>query len=268
MHHWQSLIKLDHQSRVPFYHQIVQNFRGLIESNQLGAGELIPPEWDLAQLYGVSRMTVRRALDELVRAGLITRRHGVGTFVARLSEAQILPSELSFTKNMQQIGRKPSSRVVSLKVVPAAKEVAETLYLKADAPVFQVVRVRKADGEPLMLETTYVSQERFPGLASADLSQGSLYNFLAVHYQVNIVALDQAMEPTLLTDREAGLLEVGKGSPAILSEMVSFDANGTPVEYTWSVTCGGRGRFYFHFREGDIGKRRFTQSMLSHISRE
>jgi GntR family transcriptional regulator len=218
-------------------------------------------------MYGVSRLTVRRAIGDLEREGLLVRRHGVGTFVANLSEAQIFPSELSFSKNMEQIGRSPCSRIVILQIMPASERVAEQLRIKEGDPVFELVRIRLVDGEPLMLETSYLSQTRFPELDQADLTTGSLYTFLETRYQTTITALDQAMEPVLLTDREATLLEVEPGSPAILSEMVGFTGRSEPVEYTWSVTCGGRARFYFHFREGDVGKRHFSSSLVSQIER-
>lgn len=263
-----SLLSINRQSKTPLYHQIVENIRSLIQSGQLEAGEMIPSEWDLSEIYGVSRLTVRRAIDDLVRDGLLIRKHGVGTFVAHTSVAQIYPSELSFTRNMEQIGRTPGSRVVSLETVPAALEIAQRLGVEAGDPVFELVRLRLADGLPLILETAYLSAVRFPNLAEADLTDASLYNFLSTNHQVDITALDHVMDPTILTDREAALLEVEPGEPAILSEMIGLTADGTPVEYTWSLTCRGRGRFHFHFRDGDIGKRHFGESLISKIKRE
>ena len=268
MRNWKELFRIDHQAKVPLYHQITENFMGLIRSGQLQPGEAVPSEWEISELYGVSRLTVRRALDELVREGLVTRRHGVGTFVSNPTEAQIVPSVLSFTKNMQIIGRVPGSKVVRVHAIPASAEIAQALGLEVGAPVIELVRVRLADDKPLILETTYLSQEHFSDVLNADLTSDSLYSFISERYQVNIVALDQSMEPTLLTDWEAKLLNVKLGSPAILSELIGFTAEGKPVEYTWSVTCGGRGRFYFHFREGDIGKRHFTTNPASNIKRK
>jgi GntR family transcriptional regulator len=262
------ILRINRQSKIPLYHQIVENLRELIQSGQLTAGEMTPSEWDMSEAYGVSRLTVRRAMDDLVRDGLLIRKHGVGTFVGHTSVAQIYPSELSFTRNMAQIGRKPGSRIVGLKILPAAPEIAQRLGVKSGENVFELVRVRLADDQPLILETTYLSAARFPGLGEADPMDGSLYSFLSAHYQVDITALDHVLEPTLLTNREAALLEVNPGEPAILSEMVGLTAEGAPVEYTWSLTCRGRGRFHFHFRDGDIGKRHFGESAISKIERE
>jgi GntR family transcriptional regulator len=247
---WKDLAKIDRQSKVPLYHQITQNLRELISSGQLHPGEPVPSEWDLSGLYGVSRLTVRRALDELAREGWLIRRHGVGTFVANPTLAEIVPSRLGFTQKMQQIGRRPSSRLVSVKVVPAAAEVAAPLDLEVDAAVAEVIRVRLADGEPIMLETAYLSQERFPDLTEANLGDGSLYAFLSERHQVAVVAVDQTLEPVLLTDQEARLLEAEPGSPALLSEVVAFTTGDVPVEYSWSVTRGDKCRYYFRFREG------------------
>ncbi|MFZ5819967.1 MAG: GntR family transcriptional regulator [Chloroflexota bacterium] len=262
------LLRINRQNKTPLYHQIVENLRELIQTGQIVAGEMIPSEWDLSETYGVSRLTVRRAMDDLVRDGLLIRKHGVGTFVGHTSVAQIYPSELSFTRNMEQIGRNPASKIISLGALPAAPEIALRLGIETGDPVFELVRVRLADDQPLILETTYISAARFPGLAGADLAGGSLYSFLSAYYQVDITALDHVLEPTLLTDREAALLEVDPGEPAILSEMVGRTAEGAPVEYTWSLTCRGRGRVQFYLRGGDIGKRHFGESAISKIKRE
>ncbi len=262
------LFHIDRQSKTPLYHQIVENLRHLIQTKKLKPGEMIPSEWELSEIYGVSRLTVRRALDDLVRDGLLVRRHGVGTFVAQTSVAQIYPSELSFSRNMAQIGLKPSSRVIRLRTMPAPSEIARKLGLEEGDEVFELVRLRLADEQPLMLETTYLSARRFPDLPEADLVTGSLYRFLSDRYKVDIAALDHVLEPTLLTEREARLLEVEPGAPAILSEMVGMTEQGVPIEYTWSLTCRGRGRFHFHFRKGDIGKRHFDESAIAQIRRE
>ena len=263
-----TIFYINRQSKTPLYHQIVENLHALIQSRQLVAGEVIPSEADLGEIYGVSRLTVRKAIDTLVRDGLLIRKQGVGTFVAHTSAAQIYPSELSFTRNMEQIGRTPNSKIISFKTLPASPEIAHHIGIKTNDPVYELVRLRLADGEPLMLETTYLSANQFPGLEKADLQTGSLYNYLSTNYHVDITALDHVLEPTLLTEYEASLLQVKPGEPAILSEMLGLTPDGTPVEYTWSLTCRGRVRFHFHFREGDIGKRLFSENMITKINRK
>ena len=254
MNNWEELIKIDRQTKVPLYHQISQNLRELILGGQLQPDQTVPSEWELSRLYGVSRLTVRRALDELAREGWLIRRHGVGTFVANPTMAQIVPSKLSFSQKMRQIGRTPSSRLVSIQVIPAVDEVATRLGLEVGVAVTELIRVRLADGEPIMLETAYLSQARFPDLTEADLGDGSLYEFLSERYQVTVVAVDQTLEPILLTAREAQFLDAEPGSPVLLSEVVAFTKDSTPIEYSWSVTRGDKCKFYFRFREADAGE--------------
>jgi GntR family transcriptional regulator len=254
MSNWKDLIKIDRQAKIPLYHQISQNLRELILDGQVQPGETVPSEWELSDLYGVSRLTVRRALDELAREGWLIRRHGVGTFVANPTVAQIVPGKLSFTQKMRRIGRTPSSRLVSMKVIPAADEVATYLRLEVDTPVTELVRVRLADGEPIMLETACLSQARFPDLTEANLGDGSLYEFLSDRYQVTVVAVDQTLQPILLTSQEAQLLDAEAGSPALLSEVVAFTEDDVPIEYSWSVTRGDKCKFYFRFWEGKAGE--------------
>ena len=108
-----NLFKIDLKSKLPLYDQIERNLRDLVVNGHLKPGEAMPGEWDLADLYGVSRLTVRRALDELVRQNWLEKKHGVGTFVRQPTMATIAAGKLSFTEQMRSIGREPSSRYMA-----------------------------------------------------------------------------------------------------------------------------------------------------------
>ncbi len=246
------LYKIDRQEKAPLYDLIEQNLRQLIMSGQLNIGESVPSEWELVNLYGVSRLTVRNALDNLTRQGWLVKRHGVGTFVTHPTVTEISPSKLSFSEQMRAIGRKPSSRLVSLRVMPAEAEVAKRLKLEQGQPVVEIVRVRLADGEPVLLETSCLSQKRFPGLeAATELTSSSLYEWLATHYQTTVAMMDQTLEPVLLSDAQAHHLETLPGTPAMFSKVLAYTSAGEPIEYAWSVTRGDQCRFYFSFRRGE-----------------
>jgi GntR family transcriptional regulator len=248
------LFKINRQDKAPLYDLIEQNLRELILGGHLDVGQHVPSEWELADLYGVSRLTVRNALDNLTRQGWLVRRHGVGTFVASPKITEITPSKLSFTEQMRAIGRMPSSRLVSLRVVPASAEVANMLKLEQGEPVVEIVRVRLADDEPILLETSYLSQKRFPGLEHAiELITCSLYEWLAEHYQTSVAMMDQTLEPVLLSEVQAEQLETQAGSPAMLSKVLAYSALSEPIEYSWSVTRGDQCRFYFSFRRAEEG---------------
>lgn len=246
------LFKINRQDRSPLYDLIEQNFREQVLAGQMKPGDLLPSEWELADLYGVSRLTVRHALDNLERQGWLDRRPGVGTFITHPSITRTAPSKLSFSQQMRALGHTPGSRQLHIQALSASPQVAYHLGLPENAPVIEILRVRLADGEPVMLEAAYLSQNRFPALTpEMDLSNASLYEFLKAHFQTNIAAVDQTLEPVLLTDFQAGQLEVPPGTPAMLSEVVAYTEDGDPVEYSWSVMRGDRCRFYFRFRRGD-----------------
>jgi len=246
------LFKINRLDKTPLYDLIEQNLRELILRGQLNIGESVPSEWELAELYGVSRLTVRNALDNLTRQGWLIRRHGVGTFVAHPNVTEITPSKLSFTDQMRAIGRKPSSRLISLQVVAADVQVANMLKLEQGEPVVEIVRLRLADGEPILLETSCLSQKRFPGLENAtELTYSSLYDWLATHYQTPVAVMDQTLEPVLLSEVQAQQLETEPGTPAMLSKVLAYTNGAEPIEYSWSVTRGDQCRFYFSFRRGE-----------------
>jgi GntR family transcriptional regulator len=201
-------------------------------------GERLPPERELAALWGVARMTLRRALDELVAEGLLTRRPGKGTFVARPRMVRHL-SMNSFTEEMRKQGRVPSSRVVEFRRIKAGARQARQLRLPVGDPIVRFTRLRLADGEPIGLETTCVSQALVPGLQESDL-EGSWYELLTRHHAIRIVQGTSMLEPALLTERQAALLETEPGRPAFRIETSTFAANGGVVDFEVDVYRGDR----------------------------
>lgn len=242
------LFRIDPNSKLPLYDQIERNLRDLIVNGRLQPGEMMPSEWDLSELYKVSRLTVRRALEELVRQNWLERKHGVGTFVRQPVIASIADSKLSFTEQMRAIGRKPSSRMVEQRVIPATTKIARALRIQEGASLFEMIRVRLADDIPILLETSCLSQERFPSLATRSWSDESLYKILSDEYAVSITGMDHTLKPVLLTETEARYLQAKAGTPALLSEITAFTRDGQPVEYSWSYSNGDKSEFYFHFQ--------------------
>ena len=247
------LFEVDRQSKLPLYDQIGRNLRELIVSGKLKPNETVPSEWELAELYGVSRLTVRKALDGLVRQRWLCKRHGVGTFVTKPSVTSIAPSKLSFTDQMIAIGRKPTSRLVSLGVENVSLAITSSLELSRGDQVFCLTRVRLADNVPILLETAYLSLERYPGLETAvGLAESSLYNYLLESYKVSVTRIEQTLKPVLLTNEQAIHLQAKPSSPSIHSEIVAYTSGGEPVEYSWSVSNGDQSEFYFTFKKEDL----------------
>jgi GntR family transcriptional regulator len=186
-------------------------------------------------------MTLRRALDDLARRGLVERRHGAGTFVARPKVAQPLTAT-SFTEDMLRRGLKPTSKTLESATVAADPALAVRLEVPAGAPVLRARRVRLADDEPMAIEVLHVPDAVAPGLVAATLDNESFYAVLADRYGHRVASGVQTVEP-VVTGRDDGLvLGVPTGSPALLMQRVSRDERGTVVEYVRAVYRGDRYR--------------------------
>jgi GntR family transcriptional regulator len=244
--------KIDRLDKLPLYEQIERNLRELILAGELMPGEAVPSEWELASRYGVSRLTVRRAIDDLVRQEWLSRKHGVGTFVGIPTVTSIAPSKLSFTQEMLAIGRRPSSQLLSIRLTPADLTFAQRLAVEEGALLVEITRLRQADGVAILLETAYLSSERFQGLENeTSLELGSLYDCLAIRYGETVARVDYSLKAILLDEEQADWLGVQAGSPSIFSECTAYNSEGEPVEYSRSVANNEYSQFYFSFRRGE-----------------
>ncbi|HSL77775.1 MAG TPA: GntR family transcriptional regulator [Candidatus Limnocylindrales bacterium] len=235
---------------VPLHHQVYLDLLASLDSGRWAPGDQLPTERDLAGHYGCSLITVRRALDELVREGRIERTRGRGTFVLRPRLDRDIASRASFAEEMRQRGLDPETRLISARPESATVAVAAALSLEPGEPTVYLERLRSASGEPYLLEQVNLPAERFPGLLASDLEHGSLYELLSTRYDTQVVRAREALEPVLLRAREARLLDQRRGAPALRIEGVAFDAGGVPVEYGRTFVRGDRSR-YFVEREVD-----------------
>lgn len=241
-----SYFTIDLNSPLPRYYQIQQNIIELIEANLLRAGDALPSERELSEIYAVNRMTLRQAVNELCNQGVLRRQHGVGTFVTEKNiGTPFIPAVTGFSERFRSAGRKPASRVITLEVVPASPLVAERLNLGAEVPVISLVRLRLVDDEPLMLEKSFLPYQSYPDLVEEDFSVQSLYGVLAQRYGAPVLETEQTLEPTLLTPEEGELFNLKSGLPAMLVSITAYSSNHQPVEFSKSVIRGDRCRYYF-----------------------
>ena len=206
---------------------------------ELGVGSAIPSERKLSNDLGVSRLTLRAALDELVREGYLVRRHGSGTFVSEPKIAQQL-TLTSFSEDMRRRGMVPDSRTIGLDNVDAGARVGRALNVSPAARVYRIQRLRLADGVPMALETLHVPVSIVPGLTAQQLEHASFYELLEQRYGVVIASGLQTIEPTVTNEEESELLDVPLHSPAFLFERTSQTADGDIVEFVRSVYRGDR----------------------------
>ena len=221
----------------------------LIET--LVPGDAIPSERQLSGDLGVSRLTVRAALDDLVREGYLVRRRGAGTFVNEPKVAKGLVIS-SFSDEMRERGMRPASRTLELRVVPAGARLGRILHVSPSEAVVVVKRLRLADGEPMAIELLNTRQSLVPGLTATDLEENSFYDLLASRYGIEIVGGTQTVEPTVTNEEESESLGVPLHSPALLFERVTRSAAGDVVEYTSSTYRGDRYRLVSELGAGGV----------------
>lgn len=215
-----------------------QHVLDLIE--QLGVGTAIPSERQLSADLGVSRLTLRAALDDLAREGYLVRRRGSGTYVQRPKISQEL-TITSFSDDMRRRGMVPGSRTLSMSTILAGARLGRSLNVSPSEQIVVVKRLRLADGESMAIETLHIPEALVPGLTPKALT-GSFYDLLRDRYGVKIAEGIQAIEPTVTNEEESEVLGVPLHSPAFLFERTSRDDAGRTVEFVQSVYRGDRYR--------------------------
>jgi GntR family transcriptional regulator len=206
-----------------------------------GVGGALPSERQLSVDLGVSRLTLRAALDELVREGYLVRRRGSGTFVREPKIAQEL-TMTSFSEEMRRRGMTPGSRTLSLETTTAGAYLGRCLHVSPSERVVVAKRLRLADGESMAIETLHVPESLVPGLEPKDLDRGSFYELLAERYGITIVGGLQTIEPTVTNEEESDALDVPLHSPAFLFERTTRSENDDIVEFVRSIYRGDRYR--------------------------
>jgi GntR family transcriptional regulator len=230
---------IDKKSRIPLYAQLIDIIVGKMNSGELKENDKLPSERELCDFYDVSRTTVRQAMVELENEGYIYKEHGKGSFVSPKVYTQSLVKMYSFTEEMKKLGKKPRSEIISFDMVPATVNVAKKLLLEEFDQVYRLVRLRLADDEPIMYETTYMPVNILPNLSLEDLKNSSLYGIFQVKYAYVISNAFESFRAVSIRDVEEPYLLVKAGLPALKIERTAF-ADSKALEYTISVARGDK----------------------------
>jgi GntR family transcriptional regulator len=228
-------VQLDKGLPVPLYHQLKTVLLESLRKGDLKPNDQLPTEDELGAQFGVSKATVRQALRDLAQAGHVRRQQGRGTFV---TEQRVQLS--SFTEEMRQVGLDSGSKVLEQSVVPADAELARKLQIAEGAEVFRLKRLRLTGGEPMGVQTAYISCAVAPGLLEIDFSSASLYDTMEKRYGLVLEHAAQTHFALTVSEEDAGLLGVPAGSPALGGERLTFLQGGRPLEVTRSVMRGDR----------------------------
>jgi DNA-binding GntR family transcriptional regulator len=233
-------IRVDRTSPVPLYFQVAQYLEQMIESGELPMGTRLDNEGDLAGQLGLSKPTMRRALEYLVGRGLLVRRRGIGTQVVQAK----ITREVELTSlydDLAKTGRDPSTTVVSFSTEPAPDAIAAELGLAAGTPVYVFERLRSADAEPLALMRNHVP-EHLMRLSAAELEEQGLYNLFRANGIVMRIA-KQSIGARAATAAEARALGERKGAPLLVMERSAYDEQGRAVEHGRHVYRASRYSF-------------------------
>ena len=232
--------KLDSSSPAPLYIQLEQLLTDAIKQGHLAKGDTLPPERTIAEHLNISRVTVRKAIDSLERAGLCNRKRGAGTFVSgfvtgptSVEQGTLLPQSLStlhgFTEDMKSRGMNPDSQLIEKVITTPTAEEMFSLNLKQES-VLRLTRIRLADDIPMALEICCIPSTIIP---RKDLIDESIYAAMnsTKHSPVRAV---QRISACILDKEQAAMLEVKENSPALYIRRAAYDDADRPVEYSRS----------------------------------
>ena len=229
-------------SQPPLYYQAAQEIESLIHRNKLQPGDLIPSERELEQIYNISRITVRNAINLLVQKNVIEKVHGKGTYVKDRSIEQKLKDIFSFSQQVARQGILTNSRVVELSLIFPPLNVADKLNLESDEQVIFIKRIRCREDEPIMVDKGYFTRELFDFMLDPayDFSKQSLYEVIQAK-GIRLESAEESLQACRLTDEEMFELET-KEDYGLINKRLTF-IKGDPISYSVQVSKGNSLKF-------------------------
>lgn len=236
--------KINYQS--PIYLQLREVIRNKIEDGEYLPGTAIPSENELAEKYKINRMTVRNAIDLLVREGALIRVAGKDVFVVGNRVERDLEVLNGFTQVMVERKLKPSTKVLSKIVRKAGEKYALIFDIDPDDEIFYIKRLCLAGGEPIALEEIFIPKYIVPELIEIDLGVFSIFEIYDF-YNVNMVTAKQTIDIVNIDSKDAKLLNIEQNMSVMLFECTSYDDKKRVIESSKSYTRGDKSLFNVHF---------------------
>jgi len=222
----------------PLWIQAATLIHHQIEEGALKAGARLPPERELCQRLGISRVTLRKALNQLVEAGVLNASHGRGWYVAKKTVKREWPNTLeSFSETAARMGLEPQSEVLRAEIVPASFDEAEELSIAPGTDLFHLERVRLLSEVPIALDMTQIALSVLPDICKADFTRDSLYSTLA-EAGIEPVRADATMEAREADAGEARHLRIAEGKPLLVMHQLAFDTAERPL-FTSTIKYAG-----------------------------
>lgn len=229
-------------SHIPIYIQIEEELKRRIDWGEYIVGEPITSERELSVIFGVSRMTVRQAIPNLVLNGSLYREKGRGTFVSKPKLEQPLNALTSFTEDMRARGLVPSNKLIKFEKQPPPFDIARGLLLEEGEEVYFIVRIRNADEQPMAIERTYIPVRALPNLTEESFN-GSLYRLVEDTYGLKMGNAIQQMEASIVAKEDSKYLQIDPSAVVLMIKRISYLTDGRPVELVRSSYRADRYKF-------------------------
>jgi GntR family transcriptional regulator len=247
---------------LPLYAQIKETLRARILDGSYAPHSQMPSEHELCAMFGVSRITVRQALGDLQKEGLLFKLHGKGTFVSKPKAFQNVSSLQGFAEAMSAMGYEIVNQLRSFRIVKADRQIAARLNIEEGSPVTEIHRVRLLNREPVSLELTWLPETLGARLANADLVTRDIFLILENDCGVPLGHADIALDAMLADEDIAEALRVDEGSPILRIDRLTHDAHGTPIDYEHLYFRGDAFQYRFRIdreKHGQTAKRAATR---------
>lgn len=222
-------MKIDKNNHVPLYRQVELVLEEKIKTSQWTVGYQLPTEQELADLFDVSTITVKRAVIELVNKGYLYRQRGKGTFVSGDVKEQDLNQIFSLTTDGKE---EHPHELISFSIEGAGAEEAQKLGVHHEAKLIKIKRVKVDEGEPMALEYTYLPYDKCQGLTEKDINNELIYNILRTKFQILLGRAKLVIKPYVVYDEIAELLHIESGTPVFEWERFTFTKDDEIIEYS------------------------------------
>lgn len=231
--------KLNKSASTPLYVQLKNELQEKIEQD-MSVGDLLLTETEIEKMYQVSRMTVRKAIEELVNEGIVNKQQGKGTFVSQTKTTQGLGRIFSWSEEMKIQHKESKTISTEISIVPPSKKIRAALQLDKNEQVVCIRRVREIDGEPVAIMINYLRAKYVPGLIETGLRSDSLYYDLEKIYNISLVHADEIITARLSNPIESALLVIPEDSAVLHVRRTSYMKGNIPIEVVDMVARGDR----------------------------
>lgn len=232
---------INKNSTIPLYIQLMNILIEKIE-NHMKENDKLDSEREICKKYGLSRTTVREALDELEKNKYIYKVQGKGNFISPRVVEQDLIKVSSFTEEMKKHGKNPTSKLLNFEVIEANNKISKKLKIEENELVFKLSRIRIADDIPMIYEITYLPYERFKGLTKEMIEENPLYEIFRDSFNTSITSAEEVIESVLINKLESVYLEIPQGQAGLKFERVAYEKIDI-IEYTITIARGDKFRY-------------------------